>query len=76
MKYLWLLNETIIAEFNSYDEAVEELNRMPENFEVSIGNKTSTVPRRSIVVCPEELPNLDPLTVEDSLANFLNTFFK
>ena len=71
MKYLWLLNETVIAEFESYNEAIQELERLPENFEVCIGEKSNKIPKKSIVVCPEFYYTDNQ--IEDEIAKFLKT---
>ena len=80
MQYLWVLQETVIAEFNSYDEAVEELKRMPENFELTIGSKTNTIEKRYVSVVPSVVHDYPPkkinLNIYDHIANFLKGFYK
>ena len=81
MQYLWVLQETVIAEFDSYDEAVEELKRMPENFELNIGSKTNTIEKKYVSVVPSVVHNCPPkknidLNIYDHITNFIKGFYK
>tara|TARA_B100001109_G_C18533140_1_gene321549 strand:- start:149 stop:331 length:183 start_codon:yes stop_codon:yes gene_type:complete len=54
-EYLWLLGQTVIAEFKTYAEAMQEFERLPENFELYIGDKSSMVPKESITICSKHI---------------------
>jgi len=50
MKYLWCVDCTVIAEFDSFDEAVEELEAATERVQ-AVGD--STVSKEDIVIISE-----------------------
>lgn len=80
MKYLWVLQETVIAEFDSYDDAVQELTRMPENFKVYIDQKDISIEKKHVSVVPSIVHDCPPkkinLNIYDHIANFLKGFYK
>lgn len=77
MEYLWVLNNgKRIATFVTYDEAVEELNRLPNCFNLEIDNKKTKIQKEEVMVVPYFYPQKQKKDIYDHIADFLKTFYK
>ena len=53
-KAYWMLEATVIGEFDSADEAIEQLSNESTMVEITIGDKITQVPKNQIGICTED----------------------
>lgn len=51
----WIIDATIIGQFDSEEEAIEALEKESTMVEIAIGDKIVHLPKDKIGICPEEL---------------------